>query len=368
MKKGYIYALIIMFAFVLVVEGCSSKNLQEYSTEYFSCKYDNTLLQTDISSDEDTIVFFDINDDASYKTIHNNSSANKITIDRVSHFMSDPITAINDEDKIIRLVHKVLNIRDGIVNETTNLQETYVEYFANIENTNYTIKAKLQRTQEDKITIAVLQCIESDEPYIKALEECFDNLELKKCIAYNPESKETDNKKDEDPGTKNEKETEPQQELVATPEPTPTSAPATLAPATPKPTQSAESVSNMLAETRGKLIKENYGYVDYDEFARNPNAYKDKSLTYEGEIVQIAEDSDTLAYAHMVYVRMRLAVGGNYNHIVWVEYLIGSNDSRFLENDYVQVYGKAQGLYTYTSTMGKSITIPSITADLIERK
>ncbi len=168
------------------------------------------------------------------------------------------------------------------------------------------------------------------------------------------------------------KENEELRQQVATPEPTvvPTPAPAapTTAPATTKPTHSAESVSNMLAETRSAIVKENYGYVNYDDLARNPNSYKGKSLTYEGKIAQLMEDSDTLADSHMVFVQMRLAVGGNYNNIVWVSYLIGSDDSRFLENDYVQIYGKAEGLYTYTSTMGKSVTIPSISADLIEQR
>ena len=118
------------------------------------------------------------------------------------------------------------------------------------------------------------------------------------------------------------KENEELRQQVATPEPTvvPTPAPAapTTAPATTKPTHSAESVSNMLAETRSAIVKENYGYVNYDDLARNPNSYKGKSLTYEGKIAQLMEDSDTLADSHMVFVQMRLAVGGNYNNIVWV--------------------------------------------------
>ena len=42
------------------------------------------------------------------------------------------------------------------------------------------------------------------------------------------------------------------------------------------------------------------------------------------------------------------------------------NESRVLENDRVTLYGEFNGLKTYTTVMGASITIPSMFATFIE--
>lgn len=132
---------------------------------------------------------------------------------------------------------------------------------------------------------------------------------------------------------------------------------------TPAPTVDTKKMADTFKTAREKIVKENYGYVNFTELARNPNSYKGKSLTYEGKVVQTMEDN---SLDGLVYYSIRLAVGGNYNSIVYVTYFTGSDEPRILEDDYVQIYGTAEGLYTYESTSGKSVTIPKINAVLIE--
>ena len=125
------------------------------------------------------------------------------------------------------------------------------------------------------------------------------------------------------------------------PTPTPTSIP------TPTPTPVVK-----------EFVKENYGYVDYKELARNPDAYIGKSVTYSGEVIQVIEDD--------AETQLRIAVNRDYNSVIYVAYPKNIVTSRIPEDDYVTVYGTSLGLLSYQSTMGGKITIPAIYLDRIE--
>ena len=62
--------------------------------------------------------------------------------------------------------------------------------------------------------------------------------------------------------------------------------------------------------------------------------------------------------------QIRLATDDYYDDVVFVEYT-GSND--FVEDDYITVYGYCDGSYSYTSTIGASITLPKIDAKYIDK-
>lgn len=70
-------------------------------------------------------------------------------------------------------------------------------------------------------------------------------------------------------------------------------------------------------------------------------------------------------YGISTYVVMRIATRGNYDDVVYVTYFRGEGESRILEDDRVTVYGKCEGLYTYESTTGKSVTLPEFTAETV---
>ncbi len=126
----------------------------------------------------------------------------------------------------------------------------------------------------------------------------------------------------------------------------------TLEPApTPFPTPTPEPVVK-------EFVRENYGYVDYKELARNPDSYIGKSISYSGKVIQVME-GDT-------EVHHRIAVNGSYDSVIYVAYPKDMVASRILEDDYVTVYGISMGLYSYQSTGSGQITIPSIYLDRIE--
>lgn len=95
--------------------------------------------------------------------------------------------------------------------------------------------------------------------------------------------------------------------------------------------------------------------VDYNQLNKNPDKYGGEYLKFTGKIIQISE-SDTGGM-------MRVALDDYYSDVIYVPYFISTD---FVEDDYVTVYGVCEGDYTYTSTIGASITVPSVRALYID--
>lgn len=98
--------------------------------------------------------------------------------------------------------------------------------------------------------------------------------------------------------------------------------------------------------------------LTYDEIARNPEQTLLKDCKFKGEVVQVLEGDGTN--------NLRVAINGDYDKMMLVEYDPSILDSRILEKDNVTLYGKSAGTTSYTSTMGQKITIPAISADKID--
>jgi hypothetical protein len=113
--------------------------------------------------------------------------------------------------------------------------------------------------------------------------------------------------------------------------------------------------------------KENYknscADISYEELARNGNAHKGENIRFTGKVIQVIEGSGGSA-------TMRIEVTqGNYgiwDDVVMVSYQYAAGESRFLEKDIVNFYGTCSGLYSYTSVMGSSITVPSCIAKYVD--
>ena len=92
--------------------------------------------------------------------------------------------------------------------------------------------------------------------------------------------------------------------------------------------------------------------ISYDEIARHPNDYDGELLTFSGEVAQVIE-SDGMT-------ELRIAVDGDYDDIIYGIYDNRILDSRLLENDKIQFYGESCGIISYQSTLGETISIPSM--------
>ena len=89
--------------------------------------------------------------------------------------------------------------------------------------------------------------------------------------------------------------------------------------------------------------------ISYDEIARHPNDYDGELLTFSGEVAQVIEGDGM--------TELRIAVDGDYDDIIYDNRIL---DSRLLEDDKIQFYGESCGIISYQSTLGDTISIPSM--------
>ena len=93
----------------------------------------------------------------------------------------------------------------------------------------------------------------------------------------------------------------------------------------PPPVRNPAGTLTTPAPVAKEFIRENYGYVDYKELARNPDPYKGKSLAYSGKVIQVIEgDTET---------QHRIAVNGDYDNVIYVAYPKNIVTSRILDDD-----------------------------------
>ena len=97
--------------------------------------------------------------------------------------------------------------------------------------------------------------------------------------------------------------------------------------------------------------------VPYRDVERNPDQNKGLKIRVSGTVIQVEE-----GWFDTVTLRVRDA-GGD----VWyVTYTRADGESRILENDSITVYGTCEGVETYTSVLGTSVTIPAVRARYID--
>lgn len=109
-------------------------------------------------------------------------------------------------------------------------------------------------------------------------------------------------------------------------------------------------------------FKASCGTYSYKEIARNPDGYKGKPAKFTGEVIQTIDDFGGIA------LRVNVTKGeyGFWSDTIYVTFANQDSSSRILEDDIVTMYGTLEGLETYTSTLGSSITIPAFDAQYID--
>lgn len=124
----------------------------------------------------------------------------------------------------------------------------------------------------------------------------------------------------------------------------------------------AESESIAAEETAEAELKDPATYksdITYDQIARTPDDYLLEKVKFSGKVIQVMEGDDTTN-------QLRVAINDNYDTVMLVEYEKDILDSRILEDDYINMYGYSMGVITYESTLGGNITIPAMSANMIE--
>ena len=104
-------------------------------------------------------------------------------------------------------------------------------------------------------------------------------------------------------------------------------------------------------------LKKNCKTNSYNDLERNPNAHTGEYVKFTCYILQVVSDADS-EQSISIY---RAATKGKWDDDIL---LLISNygEERILKDDKLTVYGIFTGLYTYSSVMGASITIPQVVA------
>jgi outer membrane murein-binding lipoprotein Lpp len=100
--------------------------------------------------------------------------------------------------------------------------------------------------------------------------------------------------------------------------------------------------------------------ITYDNLARTPDDYFGEAFTMSGTVIQVLENDDE--------IDLRVAINDDYDKVIFIGYEPDIVSERILEDDKIVFYGISAGLYTYESTLGGNITIPSAYVTAIERK
>lgn len=101
----------------------------------------------------------------------------------------------------------------------------------------------------------------------------------------------------------------------------------------------------------------------FEQIARNPDKFKGTNVKLTGEVVQVI---DGLASKSL---RVNITKNGTYStyytDTIYVNYMPEEGEDRILEDDIITIYGTAQGDYSYTSTIGTTITLPFVSGKYI---
>lgn len=119
-------------------------------------------------------------------------------------------------------------------------------------------------------------------------------------------------------------------------------------PVPPTPTPSPEQIKADAVE------------IDYRELFRNVEQHIGKTIKFSGEIIQNSEQTVLFGDSYRVF---RIRLDGDASDVIWSEY---HGEERFLEDDAVTIWGKVEGIKSYTTVMNAKVEIPSVTIQLIE--
>ena len=104
-----------------------------------------------------------------------------------------------------------------------------------------------------------------------------------------------------------------------------------------------------------------YLELEFKAISRDPDAYTGKNYRFTGKVLQVMEEAGD----GYTFTAMRIATKNNYDDVVYVFYIRPDGEARILEDDRVTVYGMCEGLYSYETVMGATVTLPEFFADTI---
>ena len=120
---------------------------------------------------------------------------------------------------------------------------------------------------------------------------------------------------------------------------------------------SQDGNASAVTETREEYIASCQS-LPFEDLARNPDNWKGTRLSYVGQVIQVIEPS----YGETVTLRVNVTEDeyGWWEDTILATVDIPEGNDRILEDDIITFYGECDGMYTYESIFGESISVPKI--------
>lgn len=123
---------------------------------------------------------------------------------------------------------------------------------------------------------------------------------------------------------------------------------------------SSSQITQQKQMTTQQIIAQANTY-GYDYISRNPEAATGKIVELTGKIVQV--QSSGSGYEMRVATSDPSSYGYYVDDVYYVSY--DGSRGRFIEGDFVKIYGSVKGLKTYKAILGNDLTIPWVEVLLI---
>ena len=109
--------------------------------------------------------------------------------------------------------------------------------------------------------------------------------------------------------------------------------------------------------------------IDYTTLVQDSTQYVGKDFTFTGQVAEVKT-----GYNNNIKLRVNVTPPANlsetaYSDTIYVTYeYADSEETRINEGNIITIYGKSEGLYSYTSLTGERVNLPSINAMYIDIK
>ncbi|MDY3861984.1 MAG: hypothetical protein SOZ45_05460 [Ruminococcus sp.] len=132
---------------------------------------------------------------------------------------------------------------------------------------------------------------------------------------------------------------------------------------TGKPTEKATEKPTEDPALSEEEFKNSCESIDFETLSRNPDKYKGNNYTLTGQVIQVQESS----FSDTVDLRINVTKK-TYEYIddvTWTDTIyatvhVPDGEDRILENDVLTFWGTCDGMYTYESVLGSSVSLPKI--------
>lgn len=99
--------------------------------------------------------------------------------------------------------------------------------------------------------------------------------------------------------------------------------------------------------------------ISFKELSRNPDKYEGNKYKFTGEVIQSTQN--TLWGVTIYSLRINVTkTDYGWTDTIYATVTVNSDEDRILEDDVITIWGECDGLYTYESVMGASISLPKI--------